>query len=975
MRTHTRLVVVLFCTAWLLLLLRLDSIPPGFQHDQMFDSLNALEVVGGHYPIYFPANFGLDPLFMYAAAGVFRMLGGHYVWGIRFTSAIFAMLGLAFTLILAHRYLGRCAALFATALTAGSFWFLFAGRLGLEPIALLPAAIACFYFLARTDTRPSLSDYLLAGVMAGVANYTYLAARTLYALPLILLCYEAVLVLLARLRGRAWPPQARGRIAGPLVMLASMLLVSGPLLVYLLTHSAQADGRIGELSGPINAAFGEGNLLPLFENFVDLARTLLWDGSPWLPFHYAVPGRAVLQPIWAVFFVVGTAITLARLGRRRDFLLFVTLSLGLGLTLLTSTDAIHMRSIFALPLLFIVAVRGAAATVAFGRRQLQEWRLGRGADNRVAPAIQRTVSSSRLRVFACRVAPAIQRTASTVVLVGLLSWQVADTAVAYFRDWATAERTQRIYNADFRLAARYLDQIAGQDAIFIGTDRQIDLDSRTYALYEPLRGDVNWYRLPGNPPLPERGGAIYLGPTTADIPPVLRLLLAAGAQQEELRDVQGRALMWVVRAAPEVLRQVQVDVGLQPLAPPINYESALRLHAIGWQDHGGQATLTTQWTALGPWPRAADPGMPLLQPKMGLSITSRSGYRWLYTDVSLMLPVHDVRAGLPMLETTAVALPSDMPPGSYELYLVLYDDKAGPLTMAQGSGPFRSTPIPVATVAVGLRPLADAPAPPFAGGETAGGTPLHATGRWESWERLIAGVSTDLHISWQAQQELDTTGLIFRASAYDGNLNLLWQQIATPVNTLPPLWEAGRTLRLSHAVKPQEGAPGTTIVRLAVCAEQADVTLGCATADGVPVISQPPVMALAQPPQHAVGARWGETLTLVGYDLGWGDGGPGLTLYWQAGEAPGGPLKRFVHLLDADGRIVAQSDELLSNNGIPVPYWRNGEYVVDHPQFPSPQVTGVQAVCVGLYDAVTEERLPVVTASGEDAPDSRVCFR
>jgi len=141
------------------------------------------------------------------------------------------------------------------------------------------------------------------------------------------------------------------------------------------------------------------------------------------------------------------------------------------------------------------------------------------------------------------------------------------------------------------------------------------------------------------------------------------------------------------------------------------------------------------------------------------------------------------------------------------------------------------------------------------------------------------------------------------------------------------------------------------------------------------VISQPPVMALAQPPQHAVGARWGETLTLVGYDLGWGDGGPGLTLYWQAGEAPGGPLKRFVHLLDADGRIVAQSDELLSNNGIPVPYWRNGEYVVDHPQFPSPQVTGVQAVCVGLYDAVTEERLPVVTASGEDAPDSRVCFR
>lgn len=975
MRTHTRLVVVLFCTPWLLLLVRLDSVPPGFQHDQTFDSLNALEVVGGHFPIYFPANFGLDPLFMYAAAGIFRMLGGHYVWGIRFTSAIFAMLGLAFTLIFARRYLGRGGALLATALTAGSFWFLFAGRLGLEPIALLPPALACFYFLARTELRPSFSDYLLAGVMAGVANYTYLAARTLYALPLILLGYEAVRVLLARLRGRARPPQARIRIAGPLVMLASMLLVSGPLLAYLLTHSAQADGRIGELSGPINAALGEGNLLPLVDNFVDLARTLLWDGSPWLPYHYALPGRAVLQPIWAAFFVVGLAITLARLGRRREFLLLVALSLGLGLTLLTSTDAIHMRSIYALPLLFIVAVRGAAAVVAFGQRQLRRLCLGRDVDHRVAPAIERTVSSSRLRAFACRVAPAIQRTATAVVLVGLLSWQVADTAVAYFRDWATAERTQRIYNADFRLAARYLDRNAGQDEIFIGTDRQIGLDSQTYALYEPLRGDVNWYRLPGNPPLPERGGAIYLGPTTADIPPVLRLLLAAGAQQEMLRDSQGRALMWLVRAAPDVFQRAQAGAGLQSLALPVNYESALRLDAIGWQDRGDQATLTTQWTALGLWPRSADPGTPLLQPKMGLSITDRSGYRWLYTDVSLMLPVHNVRAGLPMLETTPVALPPDMPPGSYELYLVLYDDKAGPLTLAQGSGPLRLTPIPLATVEVALRPLAGAPVPPYGDGETVGGTPLHAAGWWESWERLIAGVATDLHISWQAQRQLDTAGLTFRASAYDENLNLLWQQIATPETALPPLWEAGRTLRLSHAVKPPEGAPGATTVRLAVCAEQAGITVGCATADGVQVISQPPTMALSQPPEHSIAARWGDSLTLVGYDLDWGDGVPALTLYWKAGMAPGVSLKRFVHLLGADGRIVAQSDELLDNNGIPVMYWRSGEYVVDHPRFGSPQVAGVQTVCVGLYDAVTEERLTVVMASGEEAPDGRVCFR
>ncbi len=735
-------------------------------------------------------------------------------------------------------------------------------------------------------------------------------------------------------------------------MLLAMLLVSGPLLVYLLTHSFQADGRIGELAGPLNAAFADGNLLPLLNNFIDLARTLLWDGSPWLPFHYAVPGRAVLQPIWAVFFVVGLVITLARLGRRRDFLLLVALLLGLGLTLLTSTDAIHMRSIYALPILFIIAVRGALAVAAFGQRQLGRLRPARGARHRPLPAWL-----------------------SAAVLVGLLSWHFVDNAIAYFHDWSTAEPAQRIYNADFRLAARYLDQNAGQDAIFIGTDRLIDLDSETYALYEPSRKDVNWFRLPGNPPLPARGGAIYLGPTTADIPPMLQLLLDAGAQQDYLRDAQGRALVWAIRAAPDVLQRAAANTNLRPLDLPVTYESALRLDAVGWQDHGSEAMLATQWTALGPWPHSADPGNPLLQPKVGLSITDRSGYRWLTVDAPLMLPVHNVRTGLPMLETISLSLPSDMPAGSYQLYLVLYDDKAGPLAMARGTGPLKSTPISVATLDVAMRPLADAPTPPYDAGDAPAGALLRATGRWEPWEKLVAGVSTNLHVSWQAQQQLETEGLAFRISAYDENLALLWQQVATPQIALPRVWEAGRTLRLSHTVKPQEGARGATRVRLTVCAEQAAGTLGCAMADGVQVISQPPVMALAQPPQHAVGARWGDSLTLVGYDLSQDGADLALTLYWKAGAASTGPLKRFVHLLGADGRILAQSDEPLENNGIPVTYWRNGEYVVDHPRYASQQVPGVQAVCVGLYDAATEERLAVVTASGEAVPDARLCFR
>ncbi|MCU0509236.1 MAG: glycosyltransferase family 39 protein, partial [Anaerolineae bacterium] len=177
------LAIALLCVAWLLLLFRLDSTPPGFQHDQTFASLNALRVVGGDFPLYFPANFGVAPGFMYAAAAVFRVTDGHYVWALRFTSAMLAMVGLAVSLSFARRYLSPAPALFAAALMAGSYWFLFAGRLGLEAISLLPLALACFYVLHRAQERPRLSLYLLAGVLGGAAIYTYTASRTLFALP------------------------------------------------------------------------------------------------------------------------------------------------------------------------------------------------------------------------------------------------------------------------------------------------------------------------------------------------------------------------------------------------------------------------------------------------------------------------------------------------------------------------------------------------------------------------------------------------------------------------------------------------------------------------------------------------------------------------------------------------------------------------------------------------------------------------
>ena len=134
-------------------------------------------------------------------------------------------------------------------------------------------------------------------------------------------------------------------------------------------------------------------------------------------------------------------------------------------------------------------------------------------------------------------------------------------------------------------------------------------------------------------------------------------------------------------------------------------------------------------------------------------------------------------------------------------------------------------------------------------------------------------------------------------------------------------------------------------------------------------------MALAQPPKYPVDARFGENLTLAGYDLSKDGDNWEITLYWKVDSAPDRPLKRFLHLVAADDSIVAQSDLPLENNGVPVTAWRSGEYVRESHRFQLQKGDHVERVCTGVYDARTEQRIPISVATGERVPDDRLCFR
>ena len=441
-----------------------------------------------------------------------------------------------------------------------------------------------------------------------------------------------------------------------------MAVVSSPLLFYIAAHPAAADQRLGELGGPLAAA-SRGDLHPLLAAAKDTLLAILWRGSEALPYHYNVPGRPVLQPVWALSFLVGLVLTLRGWRQRQEFLLLAALATGLAPVLLSSPDALHMRGVIALPLLFIIAGRGLWAAGCSLRQG-----LGKLGGNKPAAAF------------------------GVAALVLLLLWHAVDNGYAYFVTWAQAEPTQRIYNADLRAIAAYLDAHPDPDPVIIGSNRLVDLDAKTFDLYQPRAPDVHWTPLPLNLPLPAQGSARYFLLTGSnDAQPPLALLQDAVRESFTIPAASNLARGFRLSAADidEALRRQ----GVRLLPQPLTYGDILRLDAVGVQQQGDTLMLTTRWTTLAPWPYPPPAGLPPVPPKFSIRLTDANGDMRLQHDQPSTLPHLFWRPGDVFVESTPLTLPDDLPAGDYQLRLVVYDDAIGQFGIAAANRQLADIPV------------------------------------------------------------------------------------------------------------------------------------------------------------------------------------------------------------------------------------------------------------------------------------------
>jgi len=136
----------------------------------------------------------------------------------------------------------------------------------------------------------------------------------------------------------------------------------------------------------------------------------------------------------------------------------------------------------------------------------------------------------------------------------------------------------------------------------------------------------------------------------------------------------------------------------------------------------------------------------------------------------------------------------------------------------------------------------------------------------------------------------------------------------------------------------------------------------------------------APPISHAVHAKLGGLVTLLGYDIS----SPtlkqreslSLTLYWQADDRTKTSYKVFAHIIDDEDRVWAQQDNEPMNGAYPTTAWLPGEIITDEYAIPIAEgLAGSYRVEVGIYDPQTGARLPATNALGERQVNDRIILQ
>lgn len=336
------LLLLVVAVAAVLRFAALGDIPPGLYRDEAYNGLDAVQVLRGATPVFFEANNGREPLFIYLVAAAVAALGRTPV-AIRIVAAILGTLTVPAAYLLFRAMYGRSIALLGAAAIAITVWPIQLSRIGFRAVALpLFTALALWQLWAAIRSGKAWR-FALAGALYGASFYTYLAARFT---PVALLAWLI-------LRGRRQAPPIRWR--NLLAFAAAALVILSPLATYIGAHWESFSARAGQVS-VFNPAIHGGDLWGTLARHAVRVAGMFNVRGDFIPRHN-VPLRPVFDPLLGAAFLLGVIVATARRSDA-DRLALVWVGVMLLPTLLAEDAPHFLRGVGILPVLFVFPALG-----------------------------------------------------------------------------------------------------------------------------------------------------------------------------------------------------------------------------------------------------------------------------------------------------------------------------------------------------------------------------------------------------------------------------------------------------------------------------------------------------------------------------------------------------------------------------------------------------------------------------------------
>ena len=413
------------------------KVPPGFNFDEAYESLEAHRVLTqpGYHPIYFTGNWGITPLQIYLTALAFRIVGEQTL-AIRYVSALAGIVTIPVLYLLARtlfplpsrngadtstqawgdsttvrQFLPFVACLVLAVLP----WHNAFSREGVE-VVLVPlwTTLAVLFLWWGLESR-KWWPFAVSGLFWGSAFYTYRAAWVFPGVLVLFLVYKL------------FQERSFFRRYGWKLLLLTLIaaLVVLPLGIFAYHYPGLIVGRVTSVSASGLGSGSQALVRSVLGNIVKVAGVFVTGGS--VPDGNRLYTRPPMPLILALMLYLGMALSLLRF-RRAEYAMLLIWLVWMWVPSVLSNDAPNLHRMIgttpAMAILIAVGMGWLLDLVRGGTRDLERWR-------RLAPAV------------------------AGIALSGLLVYTTVWSYQYFFMDWGRAKNLYYIFDVGLNDIGQY----------------------------------------------------------------------------------------------------------------------------------------------------------------------------------------------------------------------------------------------------------------------------------------------------------------------------------------------------------------------------------------------------------------------------------------------------------------------------------------------------------------------------------------